>query len=222
MQGYQGAHAVAQRHDFGGVLATALSDGSAAHPYLQSLMSDRSEQSSRNLSDAIHFVSLLHGRHPGVLDHATWRAPDDGTRERLEMLAGWFDRERALLTRLVVAVGPMPGTPGQAQSESAVVAQRNALTTLARSERPGCAIGACVALIADWNAIRPLLDLVADRWTVPAGNHLDVQSECRPLVDPLLETPRERALMFGLDQVLQQHRGLWDLLEARRAARNAL
>jgi hypothetical protein len=31
----------------------------------------------------------------------------------------------------------------------------------------------------------------------------------------------ERAMSFGAQQLLAQHRGLWDLLEARKAARAA-
>jgi hypothetical protein len=30
----------------------------------------------------------------------------------------------------------------------------------------------------------------------------------------------ERAMLFGAQQVFAQHRGLWDLLEARTSARN--
>lgn len=221
MQGQVNALAV-EAAPFDTLVARLDYEGSSTHPYRLRLLDGRAPDSSRDLADAIHLICLLHGRHPGVLDYATWRAPDDATRERLELLAGWFDRERLLLTRLVVAVGPIPGTPAQAATDSAVLGQRHALTTLAKSERPGCALGACLALVTDWNAIRPVLDLVAERWLVPRGEHLPVHGECERLVTPLMATTAVRALTFGADQLVAQHRGLWDLLAARAAARAAL
>ena len=62
--------------------------------------------------------------------------------------------ERAYLTRLSVAVGAIPSTPGGADSETAILAQRAALATLAQSDRRGCALGAALAFAADWASIR--------------------------------------------------------------------
>jgi hypothetical protein len=65
--------------------------------------------------------------------------------------------------RLTSAVGPLPSTPGAAETESSLVAARHALETLAVSERNGCALGATTALIGDWWPIRRLLDRAAAR-----------------------------------------------------------
>jgi hypothetical protein len=123
--------------------------------------------------------------------------------------------------RLAVAAGPVPSTPGAADSEAAVSGQSHALQMLARSERRGCALGAAVALVIDWHAFRPLLDHAARRLGI------DVPT-CRL---PRRARPRRghrgggggavRPPCAGLraSQVLVQHRGLLDLLEARQSAR---
>ena len=128
--------------------------------------------------------------------------------------------ERVYLTRLAVAVGPVPSTPGGAGSESAVIAQRSALATLAQSDRKGCAFGAALAFAVDWTPIRTLLDSVARRLGVdapPCG--LGDAAELEPVADSVSEAAAERALLFGAQQLSLQHRGLWDLLEARQQAR---
>ena len=90
-------------------------------------------------------------------------APPAPVRAWLETTSSAFERERLYLVRLTSAVGPIPSTPGAAETEAALLAQRHALETLARSERSGCALGAATALVADWAALRPLLDKVAVR-----------------------------------------------------------
>ena len=74
-----------------------------------------------------------------------------------------FERERLYLVRLTSAVGPLPSTPGAAETEASLVAARHALETLAMSERNGCALGAATALVGDWWPIRRLLDRAAAR-----------------------------------------------------------
>ncbi|MEX6641314.1 hypothetical protein V2A36_33310, partial [Pseudomonas aeruginosa] len=80
--------------------------------------------------------------------------------------ASGFADERTYLAHLTAAVGPLPSTPGQAESESALVGERHALEMLARSERRGCATGAVAALLYDWRAIRRVLDVAAERFGV--------------------------------------------------------
>lgn len=201
------------------LVALAASDGSASHPMCLRLASPTAL--ARDVADAIHALCMLHGRHPGVLDHAM-------TRNALPALAGWFEAavdgfatERALLARLAAAVGPLPSTPHQAESEATILAQRHALDTLAQSDRSGCAIGASVALVIDWATIRLVLDAAAERLGIeqrpPA---LPIDSESATIVATAAERPAaERAMAFGAQQVLAQHRGLWDLLEARASAR---
>ena len=51
------------------VLATlADADGSARHPFIRAMCAPGAP--TRDLADAIHLLCALHGRHPGVIDHA--------------------------------------------------------------------------------------------------------------------------------------------------------
>ena len=132
-----------------------------------------------------------------------------------------FIRERTFLTRLVVAVGPLPSTPGQAESESAVNGQRHALDMLAQSDRNGCALGAALALVLDWQAVRDVLNTAGRRFSVDAPvSNLPADAPTLELAAQAALSPSvERAISFGAQQILAQHRGLWDLLEARQLAR---
>jgi hypothetical protein len=124
--------------------------------------------------------------------------------------------------RIVAAAGPLPSTPGHAESEAAAHAQRHALDMLAQSDRAGCAAGAALALAIDWAAIRGVLDAAAHRLGVQAlPSALPPAQETVTVVDALSRQPAiERAMLFGAQQLFAQHRGLWDLLEARASARN--
>ena len=201
--------------------ALAASDGSASHPYLVKLAENR--ESMRDLADAAHYLCLLHGRHPGVIDHALEHASHPAERGWLEASAEAFATERAFLVRIVAAAGPLPSTPGQAESEAAAAAQRHALDMLAQSDRTGCASGAAVALVLDWESIRQVLDVAGERLGLaPPPATLPLVEETITVVDTLTrETGVERAMLFGAQQVYAQHRGLLDLLEARAGAREA-
>lgn len=204
------------------LLALARVDGSAAHRHPKSDVLTNGPEAARNVADIVHLLCMLHGRHPGVVDHAIVRVMNPATRAFLSDAADAFAGERALLTRLVVAVGPLPSTPGQADTETAVLAQHHAVEMLAKSERTGCALGAALALLADWAAIRPVLDTAARRLS------LEFERTALPNVDVLASVIRsadntpaaDRAMLFGAQQIIAQHRGLWDLLEARAIARS--
>lgn len=195
--------------------------GSGAHEYVRSSALRNGHDAARNLADAVHYLTVLHGRLPSVVDLA-------GMKVRLEQSRGWlataatgFALERTYLTRLVVAVGPLPSTPGQAECEAAVVAQHHAVEMLARSERAGCAPGAAIGLVLDWAAIRPVLDTAAARFGLePMECRLPDQDATRAFATEIVETPAiERAVRFGVEQILIQHTGLWNLLESREQAR---
>jgi hypothetical protein len=102
-----------------------------------------------------------------------------------------------------------------------LLSQRHAIETLAKSERRGCALGAATALMADWPAIRAVLDRAADRVGMqkPAMVLPDQDSITRVIGEGTDGIASERALAFGGQQLLLQNRGLFDLLEARAAAR---
>jgi hypothetical protein len=203
------------------LLSIVGTEGTIAHRYPRSEVMIRGAEAARNVADAIHHFCLLHGRHPSVVDHARSRATDDAQRELLDMLADGFGQERAFLARLVVAVGPLPSTPGQANTETAVLAQHHAIDMLAQSDRAGCSLGAAIAVLVDWLAIRAVLDHAGERLSV-AGPALKLPDAItmRTLISAQsMTTGMERAMVFGGQQIVAQHRGLWDLLEARSIAR---
>jgi hypothetical protein len=207
---------VAQAH-----LARLDAGGCASHPHLLALVEGSGAHAGRDLADAVHLLCSLHGRHPGLIELAASGSPEGAARNWLSQAAEDFEAERLFLVRLVSTVGPMPSTPGAAETESSLQAQRHALETLASSERNGCALGAATALVGDWSPIRQLLDRAAAR----AG--IDHQAAALPephsiaqVVDSLADSvAATRALGFGAEQLLLQHRALFDLLEARASAR---
>lgn len=205
------------------LLATVREQGSASHPYVASAQLLSGAAAARNLADAIHFLCALHGRHPGVIELVAMRTVEPGARSWLSETAEGFARERTYLANLAVQAGPVPATPG-AGSEAAVAMQRNAIMTLAQSERRGCAIGAALAVAADWTIIRQVLDCAAARFGMNtpapwrAGEVEAVGAVLGGLGD---HTGVGRAALFGAEQVAIQHRGLWDLLAARAEARGA-
>ena len=202
-------------------VARAAANGSASHPHLATLVTATGASASRDLSDAIHLLCAIHGSHPGLTDlaHASCEAGE--ARDWLRDAADAFDRERLYLVRLTSAIGPMPSTPGAVQTENALLGQRHAIETLAKSERRGCALGAATALIQDWRGFRPMLDHAADRSGIecPACTLPGNGSIASAMAAGTDSASSERALAFGADQLLLQHRGLIDLMEARAAAR---
>jgi len=204
------------------ILALVSADGSAAHGWARHLTTSRA--STRDLADAAHTLCALHGRHPGVIDHAAEHDRQSIAREWLIEAAAAFAVERSWLASVTAAAGPLPSTPGQAESESAITAQHHALEMLAQSDRSGCAVGASVALVLDWAIVRAVLDNTAERAGLrQADSALPVENETAIIVSVASENPAiERAMAFGAQQLLAQHRGLWDLLEARAGAREHL
>ena len=200
--------------------ALVASDGSHDHRYLQRLQANA--EPVRDLADAAHYLCILHGRHPGVIDHAARHAGMGVEQSWIEAAAEAFAAERAFLVRIVAAAGPLPSTPGHAESEAAAAAQRHALEMLAQSDRAGCAAGAALALAIDWIEIRKVLDTAAKRLSLtPPPPALPMMEETVTVVDALVrEASVERAMLFGAQQLFAQHRGLWDLLEARASARD--
>ena len=208
----------------GQMLLACIDDhGSAAHPWSRSAELLRGEQSARSLADLIHYLCTLHGRYPGVIDYASNRAVDPATRAWFAQATYAFAGERAYLARLAVAAGPVPSTPGGAGSDATVLNQRHAVEMLAQSERNGCALGTAMALVLDWAHVRSVLDAGANRFGVEPPPYAVADPEpIAELADSFASSPAiQRALLFGAQQILHQHRGLWDLLEARQQARAA-
>lgn len=217
-----------QAHDeaSGSGLADALSalsaaEGTLGHTYAQGEELTKSRHAPRNLADIVHYFCLLHGRYPGVIDHAGNRTAHEGARAWLVKAIDAFGAERSYLTRLVVAAGPLPSTPGQGDCDNTVIGQRHALEMLAQSDRAGCAFGAASALVLEWAALRSVLDLAAKRFGFePTVCTLPSRAETLEAIAAVADLLAvERAMAFGAHQLLSQHHGLWDLLEARTIAR---
>lgn len=202
-------------------LARVVESGCARHAHLNALIESSGRHSARDLADAVHLLCNVHGRHPGMVELALSSAPRGPAQDWLGRAADAFERERLYLVRLTAAVGPLPSTPGAAETEAALMAQRHALEILARSERGGCALGASTALVSDWWPIRRLLDRAASRIGIecPAPSLPDEASILDVIGEACANPASERALAFGGEQLLLQHRALLDLLEARAAAR---
>jgi len=202
-------------------LARVSGYGCARHPHLQALVEGTGANSGRDIADAIHLLCGLHGRHPGLIELACSQSPDSAAHDWLANASDAFERVRLYLVRLTSAVRPLPSTPGAAEAAAILVAQRHALEILASSERHGCALGAATALVADWWSMRGLLDRAASRGGLdcPAPSLPD-ESSLVATVEAASDNPASgRGLAFGSEQMLLQHRALFDLLEARAEAR---
>ena len=202
-------------------LARVAGEGTARHSHLLSLLEGTGPHSGRDLADAVHLLCSLHGRYPGLVEVALQRCPKGPIHEWLARASDAFERERLYLVRLTSAVGPLPSTPGAAETEASLVAARHALETLATSERDGCALGAATALVCDWWPVRRLLDRAAARaGTEAPAPSLPDEASVVAVVDRATDSAgAARALAFGGEQMLLQHRALFDLLEARAEAR---
>src|SRR5947199_3698932 len=151
----------------GGALRAAVgSEGSAAHPWTGAPGLTAAPDAARNLADLVHYLCILHGRYPGVVDHATLRTTDSEARAWLANAAYAFAGERAFLARLAAAAGPVPSTPGAADTDAVFQAQRHAIDMLAQSGRIGCALGAAMAVVMDWAVVRRALDAAAQRFGI--------------------------------------------------------
>jgi len=202
-------------------LARVAGEGCARHSHLTALLEGAGRHSGRDMADAVHLLCSLHGRYPGLIEIALQRCPKGPVHEWLGRASDAFERERLYLVRLTSAVGPLPSTPGAAETEASLVGARHALETLAMSERDGCALGAATALVCDWWPVRRLLDRAAARVGIDApAPSLPDEASVVAIVDAAAHSPgASRALAFGGEQLLLQHRALLDLLEARAEAR---
>ena len=203
-------------------VAIVAAEGAGTHAWLHAAPLNAGPLASRNIADLIQLLSLLHGTAPGLLEIVSGqnvlREADPWFGEAL----GGFAAERAYLSRLAVAAGPPPGTPGESATTAALIVQRGALDMIARSDRVGCALGAATALTLDWMAIRAALDTAAARLGITAPPFgLPDEETVVQLIAAL--PPRERldrTLAFGARQLLGHHHGLLDLAEARASARD--
>ena len=198
--------------------------GCEADSHLARLVDQSGPRCGPDLSDAVHLLCALHGHYPGLIAVAARQCTDAPEQEWLGDAVSGFEVERAFLLRLTAAVGPIPGTPGAAETEASLVAMRHALDTLGRSERAGCALGAACALVADWRPIRRILSRAGARCGLEAPEDaLPTPASLIAVIGEAAKNPAAaRAFAFGSEQMLLQHRALFSLLEARSEARAAL
>lgn len=200
-----------------------LNEGTATHDFVLSRRLVDGRNATRNLADAVHFFGMLHGRHPALVELAAHHCVSPAERQWIEQADRAFARERSYLMSLASAAGPMPSTHGQRQCETTVLAQAHAITMLGHSERRGCALGAAIALAMDWRAVRAVLDAAGARLDVPSQPAAlpDLNETADLIVAEMADPLVARAMTFGAQQLLAQHRGLWDLLASREQVRDA-
>lgn len=197
----------------------AQADGSAAHPFVRRFSGPGA--TSTDLADAVHALCAVHGRHPGMIEAALAHCAQPEACDWLERVAAGFAGERTALALLIAAAGPLPSTPGQAESEAALAGVRRAIEMLASSDRGGCATGAAAALVEDWRVVRSVMTAAAGRFAIVlAPCLLPNAADTGAALAALSGAPSvQRAVDFGARQLLAQHRGFWDLMDARAAAR---
>lgn len=193
------------------------SAGSAAHPFVHWLR-DADTLPRETMADVVHHLSLLYGSRPSLFEIVV-RSPLAPAPEWLNAAMRAFAAERDQLTRLMAAAGPVPSRTGQTSVEESVNSTRNALLTLAGSDRLGCAIGAAAALLLDWATISETLDSIAVLLeTKPGTRHRDwpAPSETRAVIETVIALPGgDRAVRFGFQTLLAQHHAFWSLLQSR-------
>lgn len=203
-------------------LEAALGLGmSDAHVFVARLADRVAPARAVDLADAAHFLCLLHGRYPGLIDYAATRSADPQVGKWLARACEAFVGERALLTKLTVAAGPITSTPGQDRCTPAIINLRGALNALSQSDRQGCALGAAFALVLDWQNVREVMDVIALRTGLePRPSMLPEREEtCELAAEIGRDRAIGRAMGFGASQMLIQHRHFWDMLAERAELR---
>ena len=206
------------------LLSLVADQGSAAHPVVANALTNLRTLDSHDISDIAHFLCVLHGRYPGLIDHAARTIRDGAALQWVEQASKAFAEERAFLSRLTSAAGPVSSTTGDEKCTAAFAMQARALEMLASSERKGCPAGAAIAFAEDWLIIRALLAAMAEKLALPVPPHSFPNSfRNASVVDALIAEgqAQERALFFGADQLLLQQHGFWNLLSARSITRRA-
>lgn len=168
------------------------------------------------LADISHFMHILHGRHPGVIEYAAQNADGAAQAWLIKAMDGML-AERIYLNTLTVTAGPIRRLPGQDKISLLVESQAKNFQMLASSDRLGCSPGAAISFVLDWHQTRPLLDIVArEMGLMPTSLILPSVLQCQQLADKLnRDAGYRRAMAFGADQTLAQQRGLWQLIIAR-------
>lgn len=172
------------------------------------------------LADIGHFMNVLFGRHPGVIDHAGQKIVDQEARVWLAQAIDAFALERVFLNRLTIAAGPVHRQNGQDRVNAMIESQSRSMEMLASSDRTGCPAGAAMAFALDWQQSRLLLDRVSMILGIEAPSCLLPAPEATAGLAQSLagKAAIQRAMIFGSEQMLAQQRGLWQIIAARHHA----
>ncbi len=221
-QTLRAALAVSDSRAFAAAIIGALRDGGAGGRHLSALADGAVERPLQAVADTAHFLVILHGQLPSVLEIAGAGAQEPAA-SWLRLGCEAFDADRRWIARLAAMTGGALDLQGLTSAEQIVRDQRDAMLTLAGSNRTGCAIGAAVTLMIDWQTIRVQLPMAAQRLgydrSALAGAPWPLGMALESLASVAEDIRARRAIEFGAVQVASLHAQLFDLLEARHAAR---
>src|SRR3546814_7351412 len=79
------------------------SEGTGAPAHVRSGALSSGVHAMCNLADAVHFLCLLHARHPGLIDAAARNAVDPASRPWMEEAEGAFAPQTAFISRSTAA-----------------------------------------------------------------------------------------------------------------------
>jgi hypothetical protein len=175
------------------------------------------------IADIAHFMCISHGRHPGIIDHASSKILEECARDWLVDAIEGFIAERSLLNELTVCAGPITRQSGQEKITSILTHQHKSFEMLATSDRHGTAAGAAIAFVVDWHLNREIFEVCALNLNIePRQCRLPSIEACKNLASELAISENiKRALLFGAQQLLAQQRGLWNLISARHRQMSA-
>ena len=193
---------------------------------LRTVADGGSAQPDIYVADFVHFLTILHGEVPSLVDLIIEREAE--LADMLAPAAAQFRADREWLGQLSVETGPAIELTGLSQAETVVRGVRTAMHTLVGSPRDGCALGAAFAFLLDWPELRTDLDAAGTlafsaRWPAspadwPPAPFGPVEELARTR---LAEGSAGRAVSFGAAQFTRMHVQLLELVDARAAARLA-
>jgi|TARA_R100000501_G_scaffold18412_1_gene38587 hypothetical protein len=208
--------------DLLGIVQASLTTARA--PLISAVEGDNSEPDAL-VADVAHFLTIIHGELPGLMDLVAKEVP--AFRLPLQPAIAAFQDDRQWLTSLCLESGPRRDRRGLTEAETVVRGLREAMLTLARSSREGCAVGAVLAFLCDWPGLRSTLNdagrlAFAARWPArPGAWPADALTECTASADPLYQDRSgARAIAFGAQQFSLFHAQLFEMIAARAKARH--
>ena len=217
------AGSVADSRSFAAAVIGALRDsGAGGSRHLRALSEGSVARPLQAVADTAHFLVILHGQLPSVLEIARLNA-DEPAASWLRSAGVAFDQDRRWMAGLAAMTGGALDLHGLSTAEQVVRDQRDAMLTLAKSNRMGCALGAAVTLVLDWQAVRSRLPRAAQHLGYDRHERLSDPWPEDGALDALAchadDVRVRRAIEFAALQLASLHAQLFDLLEARHAQR---